>query len=296
MEKVEEFPANREHKDRLFKVVFSKKEALLNLYNAVNGTEYDNPEDIEINTIEDFLYMTMKNDVSFLFTETMNLYEHQSTVNPNIPFRGLIYLAKLYQKTVFDKADFYGSKLVKIPTPQFVVFYNGCKDEPDKKILKLSEAFSGEGKYRPALECEATVLNINYKHNKELMDKCKELRDYAILIDKIRRNQAKGLSLNDAIDVAIDECINEGVMRDVLTNHRQEAKEMLFTEYDEKKHIKNEKKISFEDGIDIMSSLYNKLEELNRLDDYGRAMKDPEYRKLLLDEIFPDRDKFDDMI
>jgi len=77
MEKVEEFPANREHKDRLFKVVFSKKEALLNLYNAVNGTEYDNPEDIEINTIEDFLYMTMKNDVSFLFTETMNLYEHQ---------------------------------------------------------------------------------------------------------------------------------------------------------------------------------------------------------------------------
>ena len=291
MEEANENYANREHKDRFFKKVFSTKGALLNLYNAVNGTDYDNPDDIEINTIEDFLFLSMKNDVSFLFTETMNLYEHQSSVNPNMPFRGLIYLAKLYHKTVFEKNDFYGSKLVKIPTPQFVVFYNGTREEPDVSELRLSDAFWGTGKYQPALECKVIVLNINYQHNKELMEKCSELRDYAILIYKIRQNRDAGLPLSEAIDKAIDDCINESVLKDILLAHRMEAKEMLFTEYDEEVHIKNEKKISYEDGMHIMSELYNKLEKLGRLDDYGKAMKDKQFRDNLIAEILGEEEK-----
>ena len=283
---------NREHKDRFFKKVFSTKEALLNLYNAINGTDYDNPEDIEINTIDDFLYMSMKNDVSFLFTDTMNLFEHQSSVNPNMPFRGFIYLAKLYQKTVFEKYDFYGSKLVNIPTPQFVVFYNGTKNEPDVFECKLSDAFSGKGRFEPALECKATVLNINYEHNKELMEKCKELRDYSILIYKIRENRKAGMLIGEAIDKAIDECINEDVLKELLLKHRAEAKDMLFTEYDEETHINNEKKISYEDGcdsgMDILRRLYNQLKELSRLDDFDRAMSDNEYRDQLIKELLND--------
>ena len=288
MEEIEENYGNREHKDRFFKKVFSTKGALLHLYNAVNGTDHDNPDDIEINTIEDFLYLSMKNDVSFLFTETMNLYEHQSTVNPNMPFRGFIYLAKLYHKIVFTNNDFFCSSLVKIPTPQFIVFYNGTKDEPDISEMKLSEAFSGQGKFEPALECTATVLNINYEHNKELMEKCKELRDYALLIYRIRKNCTEGMTLEQAIDKAIDDCINDGIMKDILEAHRMEAKAMLFTEYNEEVHIKNEKQISFEDGLDKMSNLYLKLEELNRLGDYSKAVKDPVYRNQLLKEFFPE--------
>lgn len=280
---------NREYKDRFFKKVFSTKEALLSLYNAVNGTDYDNPEDIEINTIEDFLFMSMKNDVSFFFTDTINLYEHQSTSNPNIHFRGLIYMAKLYQKLFLENRDFYGSRLVEIPTPQFVVFYNGTADEPDFSELRLSDAFRGKGRFDPALECKAIVLNINYKHNKDLMEKCEELRDYAILISKIRSNRDSGAPLGDAIDKAITECIEEGVLRDLLQAHRMEARDMLFTEYNEQAHIKNEKEISYEDGYDsgkeIMGKLFTELNRLNRLEDYSKAVNDPRYRDELIKEV-----------
>ncbi len=290
---MEEVNANREHKDRFFKKVFSTKKALLSLYNAVNGTDYDNPDDIEINTIEDFLYLSMKNDVSFLFTETMNLYEHQSTVNPNMPFRGFMYFAKLYQKTLFADNDFFSSSLIKIPTPQFVVFYNGTKDEPDVSELRLGDAFSEEGRFKPAIECTATVLNINYEHNKELMEKCKELRDYALLIHRIRKYRAEGQPLANAIDLAIDDCIRDDVLRDILETHRMEARDMLFTEYNEEVHIKNEKEISYKDGygdgydngMDTMSRLYNKLEELDRLGEFSKAVKDPEYRTKLIEEL-----------
>jgi hypothetical protein len=289
MEKIEETEISREHKDRLFKKVFSRKKSLLNLYNAVNGTAYDNPDDIEVNTIEDFLYLSMKNDVSFLFTDTINLYEHQSSVNPNMPFRGFIYLAKLYQKTVFDNHDFFSSNLVQIPTPQFVVFYNGKKEEPDRKELHLSDAFVSKGKFEPALECKAIVLNINYQHNKELMDKCKELRDYALLIFRIRQNCESGMAISEAIDKAIDDCIKDDVLKDILEKHRQEAKSMLFTEYNEEAHINNEKKISYADGIDLMSELYVKLEDMNRVSDYSKAVRDPDYRNQLIKELLPDK-------
>lgn len=245
--------------------------------------------------------MSMKNDVSFLFTDIINLYEHQSTANPNMPFRGMIYLVKLYQKLFLESRDFYGSKLVEIPTPQFVVFYNGTADEPDVSELRLSDAFRGKGRFDPALECKATVLNINYSHNKELMEKCRELRDYAILISKIRSNRDLEMPLRDAIDKAISDCIEEDVLKDILMAHRMEAREMLFTEYNEEAHIKNEKEISYEDGYDngydsgygngygngveIMGQLFTELNRLNRLDDYSKAVNDSEYRDKLIKEV-----------
>ncbi len=64
---------------------------------------------------------------------------------------------------------------------------------------------------------------------------------------------------------------------------------MLFTEYNEEVHIKNEKDISYKDGygngMDIMSRLYIKLEELDRLGDYAKAVKDPQFRDKLIDEL-----------
>lgn len=121
---------NREHKDMLFHLIFENKEDLMTLYNAVNKTEYTNVEDLQITTFNDAVYMSMKNDVSFLFENKMNLYEHQSTFNPNMPIRGFEYFAELYSTYMEQNhLDVYGSTQVKLPTPQYIVFYNGTKDK-----------------------------------------------------------------------------------------------------------------------------------------------------------------------
>ena len=105
-QKKENVTVNREHKDRLFKIIFQEKSDLLCLYNAINGTTYDNPDDLTITTMEDVIYISMKNDVSFLVDCRMNLYEHQSTYNPNMPLRGMFYFSKyskLSPKTIICK-------------------------------------------------------------------------------------------------------------------------------------------------------------------------------------------------
>ena len=143
-----EFPKeNREHKSTLFCKVFEDKKYLLELYNGVNHTNYQNVDDLEVNTLENVVYITMKNDLSFLIDCNMNLYEHQSTVNPNMPLRGLLYLAQLYNKYVAKhNLNLFSTSALKIPVPQYVVFYNGTQEQPDEQILLLSELFQKEEK------------------------------------------------------------------------------------------------------------------------------------------------------
>ncbi len=293
---------NRQYKDRFFKKVFSTKEALLSLYNAVNGTDYDNPDDIEINTIGDFIYMGMKNDVSFLFTNVLNLYEHQSTYNPNMPLRGFLYLASLYQK-LLGGCDIHGEKLIKIPTPQFIVFYNGTKEEPDVIELKLSDSFVGATAYPTCLECKAIMLNINKGHNSQMMEKCKELEGYATLVSLIRENLDEGVDLETAVDMAVDECIQRGILADILVANRREVKKMLLTEYDEELHIKNEKSISFEEGkeqgieqgieqgVQLINELYAWLSKCGRNEDITKAIANPAFLKELLNEYRNNKNK-----
>ena len=240
---------NRNYKDRLFKLVFEKKEDLLQLYNAINNTDYDNPEDIEVNTLEDVVYMGMKNDISFLITDVLNLYEHQSTFSPNMPLRGLLYFARLYQKIVGNEKKIYSGKLIELPYPQFIVFYNGTTKEPERMELKLSDAFpKWSNKENAALECRAIVLNVNLGYNKEVMEKCKKLKEYAQYIARVRLYLDAGYSVEDAIDKATDECIDEGILEQILRDNRGEVRSMLLTQYDEQAHIEYEKEISYEEG------------------------------------------------
>ena len=145
----------------------------MDLYNALNNTCYENPNDLEVNTLEDAVYLSMKNDISFLIGGTLNLYEHQSTYNPNMPLRGLIYLARLYDGYVeTENINLYSSTLKKLPIPQYFVFYNGTKAQPDETILRLTDAFESVSDNRqPCLQCTAVMLNINYGHNLALMEK-----------------------------------------------------------------------------------------------------------------------------
>ena len=170
MAKKEQPTANRNYKDTVFRMLFSDRKNLLSLYNAVSGSHYDDPEKLEIITLENAIYMGMKNDLAFIIGTDLFLYEHQSTYSPNMPLRDLFYISSEYQKLV-DHKSLYSSCLLKVPAPQFIVFYNGTEKKKDHWVNHLSEAFenlSGE----PKLELEVLTLNINEGHNEELMEQC----------------------------------------------------------------------------------------------------------------------------
>jgi hypothetical protein len=271
---------NRVYKDRLFRLIFSSKEELLALYNAVRGTQYKDAEALEITTLDDVLYMGMKNDLSFLLDDVLNLYEHQSTYCPNMPLRGVFYLADIYRKYVdASGGDLYGSRRLMLPLPQYLVFYNGTAQLPDRMVLKLSESYYlPEGlAAEPSLECSALMLNINLGHNRELMDNCRKLWEYAVFVERIRERLAAGEQLEDAVKQAVDICMKEGVLADILRTQRAEVEELMWAEFNEERFIAKEKEYSWEDGnkagkvkgraesiLEILEELGTVPEELRR--------------------------------
>ena len=224
------------------------KKNLLELFNALNGTNYEDENELEINTIEDTIYMGMKNDVSCIIQSNMAMYEQQSTWNLNMPLRGILYSARLFSKYIkANKLNIYSEKLIKIPTPQYYVFYNGKKKIGDKVILKLSDAFSApqnEGQF----EWTATVLNVNEGHNEELLSKCKILREYAILVDRIKENKQKYDTVEETVESAVDYCIKNNILREFLREHRSEVIMSLLTEYDEEETMGYVRRDAYRDG------------------------------------------------
>lgn len=235
----------RDYKSRMFIMIFRDKKKLLKLYNAVSGRNYTDPELLTITTLENAIYMSVKNDVSFIIDLRLSLYEHQSTYNPNMPLRVLFYIADVYSDLTKDE-NLYGEKLVLIPAPKFIVFYNGTKDQPDYREFRLSDAYSIQGE-RISLELIVDVYNINKGHNQELMDACKDLKDYAEYVYRVRK-YAEEMSIEAAVDRTIDECIREDILKEFLAKNRAEDKAMSIYEYDAEKHRKKERDDTFEDG------------------------------------------------
>ena len=226
-----EHRVNRKYKDSLFRKIFSDRKDLLDLYNALNGTQYTDEEELTVTTLEDVIYISIKNDVSFLLGGTMNLYEHQSFYNPNMPIRGLMYLARLYQNYIDDcEINVFSPVLKHLPSPKFIVFYNGSREEPDQKLLRLTDAFAEEGAPEEScLECCATMLNINYGHNYELMEKCRRLEEYSVFVAEVRKALEEGGDQRQAVDDAIDICIEKGVLRDILIKERAAIMNMVLS-------------------------------------------------------------------
>lgn len=253
-------PVNRNYKSRLFTMIYKDKSRLLELYNAVSGKHYRDPELLEINTLENAIYMTMQNDVSFLIDSRLSLYEHQSTVNPNLPLRYLFYISDLYSDMTKNK-NLYGTKLIELPQPKFLIFYNGLEEQPERQVLRLSDAYE-RAEENPSLELEAVLLNINPGYNEELKAMCKSLADYTEYITKIRKYK-ETMPLEDAVELAITECIKEGILEDFLIKNRAEAKHVSIYEYDQEKHIQMERKDAYEDGIEkgIESGRFEHLRE-----------------------------------
>ena len=236
---------NRKYKDTVFRMLFKDKENLLGLYNAVSGGTYTDAEELKIVTLESAVYMGMKNDLAFLIDMSLNLFEHQSTLNPNMPLRFLQYVAAEYEKLLVLE-NLYGEALIQIPTPHFVVFYNGTKPCKECQELRLSNAFQKAEK-NPQLELWVQVLNINEGFNEKLKEQCRMLREYMQYVNKIR-HYAKEMAVGKAVDLAMDECIKEGILKDFLLKNKAEVKKMSIFEYDEKAVRRALKKEAYANG------------------------------------------------
>ena len=242
--------ANRKYKDTVFKLLFnSDKAALLDLYNALNHSNYADPDELIVNTLDTAIFMGMHNDLSFILDTHLNIYEHQSTKCPNIPLRCLFYVGKLYTQLI-DEEQLYSERRIKIPTPHFVVFYNGVDELPEEMTYKLSEMYEEEID-NPELELTIKVLNINYGMNESLMRGCKMLNDYSIFVSKEREFYRKSGSHEKAVKQAIDYCIENDVLKDFLLKERKAVYMYSLYEYNQTAHLKAVKEESFEQGIAI---------------------------------------------
>ena len=237
---------HRNYKDTVFRMLFSDRKNLLSLYNAVSGAHYDDPEKLEIVTLENAIYMGMKNDLAFIIDTDLFLYEHQSTYNPNMPLRDLFYISSEYQKLV-DKRSLYSSVLQKIPAPQFIVFYNGTEKKKDSWVNHLSEAFENLSG-NPKLELEVLTININEGHNPELMEQCQTLREYAQYVACVRR-YAREFELNEAVKLAVDECIRNNILSKFLRANKSEVISMSIFEYDKEEEERKLRKAEYEAGV-----------------------------------------------
>lgn len=227
------------------------RQELLKLYNALNDTAYEDLNELEVYTLENAIYMSVKNDVSFLMDSVLNLYEQQASVNPNMPLRDLIYIARQMEKYIRDRS-IYSSKLVRISVPKFVVFYNGTQRQADDKVLKLSDAFMRKTE-EPELELKVRMLNINLGHNRELLEKCKTLGDYSVYVNRVREH-TKSMPVEAAVRLAVDECIEEGVLADFLLKQKAEVIAMSIFEYNEEVEMKkiraDEYSLGWDDGME----------------------------------------------
>lgn len=289
----------RNYKDTVFRMLFQEKQNLLSLYNALNGTDYTDTSGLEITTLENAVYMNYKNDISFVFDFELLLYEHQSTLNPNMPLRDLLYVTRVIQNRI-KAENLYSKSLVKIPAPRFVVFYNGMDFQPEQQTLCLSDAFEKQQEH-PSLELSVVVYNINFGHNSELLDACHLLKEYAQYVEQVR-TFARKMPFAEAVGQAIGHCIKNGILTDFLSKNRAEVIAVSIFEYDEEKHMKSEREewreIGREEGLSIgreeglktgldnLSVLLKSLMETGKTEELQRALSDGAYREQLYREYF----------
>ena len=246
--------ANRKYKDSVFVDLFSEdekaKENFLSLYNALHGTKLTDIEQLKNIRLDQVLYMTFYNDVSYLVdNKIIVLAEHQSTINPNMPLRCLEYISRLYE-TLFESREKYSRKLLNIPTPEFYVFYNGEEPYPSDKTLKLSDAFI-EKITETNLELTVKIININQRNHHPILKNCKMMQEYSIFVETVKK--WKEMDPQNGFQKAVEECISNNILCEYLKRKTKEVLNMLLAEYDYETDIAvqraEEREIAFSEGI-----------------------------------------------
>ncbi len=265
--------AARNHKDNVFCLIYRERKNLLSLYNAMNGTSYGKEDELEIVTLEGAICMKMKNDATFIIGSELNLYEQQSTVNPNMPLRNLYYVAEELKK-IAPVSSLYHTTRASIPAPRFVVFYNGTREQPERQVYSLSDLFSRKESV-PELELKVTVLNINEGYNKELLSGCESLDGYMRFVKKVRVKRGIGIKTEEAVRTAVEECISENILAGFFADHREEIIEMGIFEFDQELHDKAlledgimvGKEEGRKEGIDLSVRIIREIQKGNMDDD-----------------------------
>ncbi|MDR1444495.1 MAG: Rpn family recombination-promoting nuclease/putative transposase [Treponema sp.] len=229
--------ANREYKSSVFSWLFSERETLRELYGALSGTTVDPSIPITINTLEGVIFKDRMNDISFEIDRRLVIvFEHQSTINENMPLRILLYTARIYE-VIIAQRNIYREKRIPLPYPEFIVLYNGIAPCRDEYMLNLSDAFTdpgemslSKGEYLP-LELKVKVYNINSGHNEEILRRSKTLGDYSYFIAAVRKYEREGKGRDQAMGLAVKECIGKGVLKEFLERHGTEVVNMLISEW-----------------------------------------------------------------
>jgi len=287
----EPYRARRDYKSSFFARVFNDRKKALSLYNAIRGTNYQDVEKLEIVTLRNAIYLNLENDLSILVDSSLYLFEHQSTVNPNMPLRDLFYVARHYQKLAGDIEIYYGSAQ-KIPAPFFVTLYNGLEPQPERREMKLSDLYEPKPEEKDInLELKVVQLNINPGFNEELKKSCKPLQDYVTLVEKIRYYENE-YELDAAVERATEESIREGILSDFLLKQKKEAQQMIIYDMTDeqireviRRAARREGRAEGrEEGMERINSLYKSLLADDRNDDLRRATEDEAYRDKLFCE------------
>ncbi len=221
------------HKDTVFCLLYQDKKNLLELYNALNGSNHTNIDDLTVTTLSGSIYIKYKNDASFVFEQNLYMFEQQASKNPNMPLRFLHYVSDVLRE-LFPNKLLHQRTMLKIPVPHFITFYNGQETMSEsEKVLKLSDMFE-YATDTPELELSVKVININPDSDTDILNKCSSLRDYMLFVNKVRfKKNKQQKSIETAVVEAVDECINEGILADFFESNRSEVIRMSIYEYDE---------------------------------------------------------------
>ena len=246
---------NREYKSDVFSMLMEDKKNALSVYNVLNGTNHTNPDDLEICTLDKGVSLTVRNDAAFVVDAALSIYEHQSTICPNMPVRNLIYYTTIISKFLKNR-NIYGRSLVKIPVPKFVVFYNGDEEQPEAYDMKLSDAFEKKTD-NPELELVCKVYNINFGKNEHLLEQCLVIKQYMIFVNYVRyyHKEQDYDDLERAINRAIDRCIEEDVLADFLKENRSEVVKVTQLDYTFDRQITLERNEAREEGREELANV-----------------------------------------
>jgi len=242
--------ANTKYKDSVFSFLFSNPDSLRELYCALEDVTLPPDVPVTINTLENVLFMDLINDISFeIGGKLVVLIEHQSTINPNMALRLLLYIARVYEKVFRDKS-LYSGKSLKIPRPEFFVLYNGAAAYPDEKVLQLSDTFEKTEVLglpeRASLELEVRVININEGRNAEIAGRCRRLAEYSAFIAKVRAFELELGDKGAAMKAGIKYCLEHDILREFLAEHSTEVFNMLITEW----NTEEAKEVWYEEGME----------------------------------------------
>ena len=257
-ERQEEMSVNKKYKDGVFRIIFNNEPVILELLNAIEGTNYKDVSIIKIQTLKDVLFSTIQNDLAFgVKKKIVILVEHQSTINENMPVRFLAYILSIYLKILGKRL--YQENMVKLPRPEFIVLYNGKAPFPKEKFFRLSDAFEEvdeetENSKLIFLDVLVRVYNINKGVNLKLERKSKTLKGYATFIAKVREYEKKK-PLEEAIKSAVEYCIKRGILVDFFKEHAQEVVKMIKLEYNRKDELKAVREEGKEEGKNYVLGL-----------------------------------------